>query len=47
MGDPPNVDPFWKRVADELDKMLTAKEHMKALEDAFDWVSVHRQIGTG
>lgn len=40
----PRVDPFWERMADELDKMLTTKEHRKALQDALDWVLVYRQI---
>ena len=40
----PRLDPFWERMANELDKMLTAKEHRKALQDALDWVLVHRQI---
>ena len=40
----PRVDPFWERIEEELNKMLTAKEHMKALEDALDWVKAYRHI---
>lgn len=40
----PRIDPFWERMAEELDKMLTGKERIKAFQDASDWVSVHRQI---
>lgn len=40
----PRVDPFWERMEEELNRMFTVREHKKALEDALDWVKVHRQI---
>ena len=41
----PRVDPFWKKMEEELNEMLTEKELKKALDDALDWAKVHRQLG--
>ena len=40
----PTLDPFWIAMEDELKEMLTGKEQFKALNDASDWVKVHRQL---
>lgn len=38
----PYVDPFWETMEEELNEILTAREHRKALDDARDWIKTHR-----
>lgn len=39
----PPVDPFWASIEEELNEILTARERIKAGEDALQWVQGLRQ----
>ena len=43
-GEEPSVDPFWDDMRMELNQLLTGKEHRQVIEDARDWVKVHRDL---